>query len=320
MTLTTDPCFLKRQGSPNEVGSILNLARNSISSISGKTLGKVCKSTLKAEVSHNWEDKLSKLSVQSKFLDACDLEKPNRVWSRILDRLPTKQLSFILRASSDTLPTPLNQRWWKMRFDSTCHLCKSISPTVLHILNYCPTALNQKRFTWRHDSILLKLFSFMRSFLEEEDVLYADLPGKRASENPTSTFVPVSILATSARPDMILIRSMEITLIELPVPYDSRENLNNARARKSQKSSYQELLGCLEAKGYSASLVTCEISSLGHSLPVCLKDIQELFPSVPHSSIHAMFDAVAKIAISTSFSIFMARKDLVWPSERPFFT
>ena len=164
------------------------------------------------------------------------------------------------------------------------NLCKSNSPTVLHILNYCPTALNQKRFTWRHHSILLKLFSFMRSFLEEEDVLYADLPGKRVSENPTST-VPVSILATSARPDMVLIRSMEITLIELTVPYDSRENLNNARARKFQKSSYLELLGDLEAKGYSASLVTCEISSLGHSLPVSLKDIQELFPSVPRSSI-----------------------------------
>jgi len=88
-----------------------------------------------------------------------------------------------------------------------------------------------------------------------------------------------------------------------------------------QKSSYLELLGDLEAKGYSASLVTCEISSLGHSLPVCLKDIQELFPSVPpRSSIRAMFDAAAKIAISTSFSMFMARKDLVWPSERPLFT
>ena len=73
----------------------------------------------------------------------------------------------------------------------------------------------------------------MRSFLEVEDVLYVALPGKRASENPSST-VPVSILVTSARPDMVLIRNMLITLIELTVPYDLRENLRNARARKSQ--------------------------------------------------------------------------------------
>lgn len=54
-----------------------------------------------------------------------------------------------------------------------------------------------------------------------------DLPGKCASETPQAT-VPVSILATSTRTDMILIRGLEIILIELTVPHDSRENLNNA--------------------------------------------------------------------------------------------
>ena len=76
----------------------------------------------------------------------------------------------------------------------------------------------------------------MRSFLEDDNVLYVDLPGKHASEYPSST-VLVSILATSARPDMVLIRNMVITLIELTVPYDSRENLRDARARKSQNCS-----------------------------------------------------------------------------------
>jgi len=37
------------------------------------------------------DDSLSWLSVQSKFLDACDLEKSNRVWARILDGLYTCQ-------------------------------------------------------------------------------------------------------------------------------------------------------------------------------------------------------------------------------------
>ena len=72
----------------------------------------------------------------------------------------------------------------------------------------------------------------MTSFLEDKDVLYVDLLGTRASENTSST-VSVSILATSARLD----RNMVITLIELTVPYDSREHLRNASARKSQKSS-----------------------------------------------------------------------------------
>ena len=271
-SLTTDQQFLSRQGFPDAVKGLLELARNSISSISRKTLGKACKAMFKKGISKNWDDNLHKLSVQSKFLNACDLEKSNRVWARILDGLPAKQLSFILRASSDTLPTPLNQRRWRMRVDAACDLCKSRSPTVLHILNFCPIALNQQRFTWRHDSVLLKLFSSLRSFLGEGEALYVDLPGKWASEAPQAT-VPISILVTSARPDMVLIRGLEITLIELTVPFDSRENLNNARFRKSNKSSYLELVSDLEAKGYSATLITCEISSLGHSLPVCHKDI-----------------------------------------------
>ena len=73
-SLITDSCFLKRQGFPKEVWSILELDRNSISTIAGKTLGKVCKSTIKEVISCNWEEKLSKLSVQSRFLGACDGE------------------------------------------------------------------------------------------------------------------------------------------------------------------------------------------------------------------------------------------------------
>jgi len=49
-----------------------------------------------------------------------------------------------------------------------------------------------------------------------------DLPGKRTSETPQATVLDF-ILATSTRTDMILI-------IELTVPHDSRENLNNTRS------------------------------------------------------------------------------------------
>ena len=120
------------------------------------------------------------------------------------------------------------------------------------------------------------LFSSLRSFLGEGEALYVDLPGKHASEAPQAT-VPVSTLVTSARPDMVLIRGLEIILIELTVPYDSRENLNSVRSRKLNKSSYLELVSDLEAKGYSATLITGEISLLGHSLPVCHKAIQKSF-------------------------------------------
>ena len=58
----------------------------------------------------------------------------------------------------------------------------------------------------------------------DNEVLYADLYQDNVplKTYPPST-VPVSILATSARPDMVLMRSTEIFLLEFTVPYDSRE-------------------------------------------------------------------------------------------------
>ena len=129
---------------------------------------------------------------------------------------------------------------------------------------------------------------------------------ERRSENPPST-VPVSILATtSARPDMVLIRSMEITLIELTVPYDSREHLNNARARKSQKSSYLELLSDLKATRL-------------HLLPVRSPDLVTLSQSVPKLFMNFFLQFLAPPSMPCS----MLRQKLLspppsrysWPAE-----
>ena len=92
-----------------------------------------------------------------KFNNICQLESQNQVWNRIQLGLLPGQLSFLLRASSDTLLTPLNLKRWKLRVDAKCDLCGDCSPTVLHILNGCPVALNQSWYTWRHDSVLKKI-------------------------------------------------------------------------------------------------------------------------------------------------------------------
>ena len=59
-------------------------------------------------VSNTGNDKLSELTVQSKFTAIIELESQNNVWKRIQKGMPAVQLSFLLRAGSDTLPTPLN--------------------------------------------------------------------------------------------------------------------------------------------------------------------------------------------------------------------
>ena len=157
-------------------------------------------------------------------------------WNWIIDSLPPGQLLFILQAASDTLPTPLNLRRWRYRADSNCHLCGSLSPTVLHILNACPTSLNQVRLTWRHDSVLLELVWGITPILSENDTLYVDLQGYRVCDNPPAT-IPLDIIVTSARPNFAILRHKEILLFELTIPYNSPEALSNAKKRKMSKEN-----------------------------------------------------------------------------------
>jgi len=66
--------------------------------------------------------------------------------------LPEKQLSFLLRASCDTLPTPLNLARWNIIVGPICSLCQSTQPMTNHVLTGCSTAPDQGRYIWQHDS------------------------------------------------------------------------------------------------------------------------------------------------------------------------
>ena len=117
-----------------------------------------------------WNTHLESLSVQSKFLDILSLEKDSQVWRRIMFRLPADQLSFLSRAGSDALPTLANKivhlPHWKIQTDPSCPLCNTRPCTVSHILNNCPTSLNQGHYSWRHDSVFQQLsYSFVHSSL-----------------------------------------------------------------------------------------------------------------------------------------------------------
>ena len=96
--------------------------------------------------------------------------------------------------------------------------------TTAHILNGCPEALNQGRFTWRHDSVLNGLISHVLSKIDDSTKIFADLPGKRASDSLPAT-IPTDISTTTSRPDQVLISKPEITLLELTVLFNSPEAL-----------------------------------------------------------------------------------------------
>ena len=232
--------------------------------------------------------------------------------------LPAGQYSFILRAGTDTLPTPLNLKRWKYKADARCTLCCNTNPTVHHILSNCPVSLNQGRYTWRHDCALAAIQKGIQTHLPPEVSLIVDLPGSRACENPVST-IPDRILVTSARPDIVLITESEkkIDLLELTIPHNSLESISNARTRKSTKENYQQALSDLESRDWSANLHTIEIGSLGHWVHSSLRSLCLACPSISKKDARAILDSAATKVISASELIFRARQEAEWTSSRP---
>ena len=188
--LISDPSFTSQECIPNRCVEIVSSSTSAPTPSYAEAIQLLhtLKSNLGRQQTAHWNNHLESLAVQSKFLDITALEQESRVWSRIMFGLPAGQLSFIIRAGVDTLPTPANLHRWKIQSDPSCTNCGNRPCTVNHVLNHCSTALNQGRYTWRHDSVLSHLVKILKSHLPSDNIIYADLPGYRASDTPLAQF------------------------------------------------------------------------------------------------------------------------------------
>ena len=103
-------------------------------------------------------------------------EKENVTSQSVIRNVPRGIMSFALECVTNSLATPDELKRWGKRHVSQCPLCKN-NGTLHHILNFCPIALNQGRYTWRQNSVL----HFMAKTIlhEKPDYLkvFEDLPG-----------------------------------------------------------------------------------------------------------------------------------------------
>ncbi|XP_065907873.1 uncharacterized protein [Dysidea avara] len=251
------------------------------------------------------KEKLDTLSVQCKFESSAVLEADSKLWNRLLLGFHPGQLSFVLRASSDTLPTPLNLRRWHIQTGATCSLCLSPRPTCHHVLNGCPVALQQGRFTFRHDAVLLCLMSELQACLDNVEI-FADLDGKRASDSPPAT-IPPAVLVCSHRPDIVIYNAemKSVVLLELTCPFNSRADLSAARERKQEKPEYLQIIAELDRLGFVSHYHTVEIGCLGHYLTETVTSMKRV-SNLSFSKTKALLDRAAAVAITSSQRIFYA--------------
>ena len=199
-----------------------------------------------------------------------------------------------------------------MRVDAACDLCGSPSPTVHHILSGCPTALDQGRLTWRHDSVLNILVRKFRHHMTSEYSVYADLPGWMASTSPPST-LPSSISSSSFRPDLVVTNSEEVIILELTICANKQANFSEAKSRKTEK--YASLVSDLEGSGLHVTFGTLEVGSLGHYTKDAPQVLRSTLPSLSNKRI---LDSLAKTSIGCSQLIFNARQCSTWEKDKPF--
>ena len=138
MALLFDLEFILRNQFPTECPTFLQRARDSIHATDFSrppSVKSIISKSLHQKHSDALNTSLDQLQVWSKFKDDVALEPESRPWNRLLTGLPAGRLSFLLRAGTDCLPTPLNLRRWRYKVSSSCPLCSSPSPIKVHTLS-----------------------------------------------------------------------------------------------------------------------------------------------------------------------------------------
>ncbi len=222
-----------------------------------------------------------------------NLEHRKLTW-RDLWRMEGSQISFIIRATYDALPTPKNLGQW-VGEDPSCALCQTPA-TLRHILTGCKTSLSQGRYTWRHNQVLWQLPIILETRRVTTNALppyvpglqnttqlvkAGQLPGKPA-ERAGTTFLdtardwrmtvdldqklifPPEIITTNLRPDLILWSTSQklLYIVELTVPWESA--VDEACERKSLK--YTDIAAEAELRGWRTQVLPIKVGCRGTRL------------------------------------------------------
>ena len=229
-------------------------------------------------------------------------------WRSYLWDVPRGVLKFAMNAGLNTLPSLDNLKRWGKRVSDRCPFCGN-TQTLLHILSNCPVALDQGRYTWRHDSVLTSLIRLICPNLSTDAQLFSDLPGFLA---PGGGSIPPHILVTNQKPDIFIINESlrEAVVFELTCPWD--DNISRSHAFKEEK--YAPLIADL-SRNYKTFHFSVEVSVRGQvsrDNKQRLKALTYRVCSDPKPIFKSLVQNVSKSALLSSFSIFSARAEPSW--------
>ena len=185
---------------PSSVREGLGLSKptNSQTRPSSATLRQRLSSHLRVIDVEEQLSRLKTLQLQGRWLEWSGLMNLDLSWQQLIHNWSDKELRFALQATTNTAPTPLNlRRWGHQSVDPSCQLCGRPA-SLRHILNGCPSALNQGRYTWRHDSVLRILKRHLLSFWQSPLTQNTIKDRANLSTQPYIRFVPAGSASTQS--------------------------------------------------------------------------------------------------------------------------
>ena len=137
--------------------------------------------------------------------------------------------NFTVRYLNKTLPHLSNMYIYTGGLAETklCPLCNNIQ-SLLHVVAGCAESLD--RYTWRHDSVLNYIATFLKRFACE---LYADV---------TNFSSPSITTGEEMQPDLLIIlERSKMFVVELTICFESNIAKNEVRKRNKYKNRTQSI-------------------------------------------------------------------------------
>ena len=88
------------------------------------------------------------------FIMDQSLSSLDPIWSSVQSQMPKNIFNFTIRYMNNTFAAQKNLA--KISLTSECSFC-SLPETLLHIVAGCKSYLDQGRYTWSHDSVLMHI-------------------------------------------------------------------------------------------------------------------------------------------------------------------
>jgi hypothetical protein len=272
-------------------------------------------------------------------------------WKNLLLGPGARVISFVLNATHNSVMTPDLRNICGYAAAPICKLCSvagiGSKATLHHIIAGCRTALEDHRYTWRHDSVILSLLQFIQPAImqhNEKPPLAPRVPAigksfvaagaaatKSKSVRPRRSLLgsasdwkllvdfrhetymfPPHIFSTRERPDILLYSNSARTVIFGELTCPAEEGVVEAKLRKQAR--YSSLAEEIRTRHWTVHVLTLEVGARGFVARTTHNFLRKLGLSPSEAKIACR--SVSEVAARCSYSIYLRHDQGTWSSSR----